>query len=181
MGNRTILLTALVIFSFLSSLLAPATGQALLDEGDPVPAFTLEKRGGGSVTLPDAYKGKVVFVNFWAAWCPECKVELPELSKVQKKFETRPFVLVTVNVDRKRKGADKFLEKIKTDLLVLYNPDQKVIRAFGPVGMPASYLIGPDGRVKKKYMGFKPEFIEKYITDIEAELEAMPAEKAGSE
>ena len=147
-------------------------------------AFSLEKGGGGAFEYPADAKGKVIFLNFWASWCPECKIELPELVAIREKYRDRPFVLLAVNMDRKRKAADKFLQKAGLDIVVLYDNEQKVINAFAPVGVPASYLIGPTGKVEKVYVGFKKDYIEKYIKDIEALLigagaeEARPAETA---
>jgi len=131
----------------IASFVFAGPAKAGLGVGDSVEAFSVEKSGGGKFQYPEDAKDKVVFLNFWASWCPECKVELPELVKIQEKYEDRPFALLAVNMDRKRKAADKFLEKAGLDVLVLYDNEQKVINAFAPVGVPASYLIGPDGKV----------------------------------
>ena len=155
----------------IASFVFAGPAKAGLGVGDSVEAFSVEKSGGGKFQYPEDAKDKVVFLNFWASWCPECKVELPELVKIQEKYEDRPFALLAVNMDRKRKAADKFLEKAGLDVLVLYDNEQKVINAFAPVGVPASYLVGPTGRVEKVYIGFKKEYIEKYVADIEALLE----------
>jgi peroxiredoxin len=159
-----------LIFVFASFVVAGPVG-AGLGEGDSVGAFSLEKSGGGTFQYPEDAKGKVVFLNFWASWCPECKVELPELVDIQEKYEDRSFVLLAVNMDRKRKSADKFLKKVGLDIMVLFDNEQKVINTFAPVGVPASYLIGPTGKVEKVYIGFKKDYIEKYVADIEALLE----------
>jgi len=167
----------------LASLLCATPAGAGLGAGDAVESFSLEEGGGGTFEYPADAKGKVVFLNFWASWCPECKVELPELVAIREKYRDRPFVLLAVNMDRKRKAADKFLEKAGLDIVVLYDNEQKVINAFAPVGVPASYLIGSTGKVEKVYVGFKKDYIEKYIKDIEALMgegaeEARPAETA---
>jgi len=150
--------------------------RAGLAEGDTVPAFSLEQGRGGTFEYPADAKGKVVFLNFWASWCPECKIELPELVAIQDKYKGRPFVLLAVNADRSRKAGVKFFEKSGLDLNVLYDDEQKVINAFAPVGIPASFLIGPTGKVEKVYVGFKKDYIEKYIKDIETLLIGTGAE-----
>ena len=162
----------------LASLLCVPPAEAGLAEGDVVETFSLEKGDGGTFEYPADAKGKVIFLNFWASWCPECKIELPELVAIRDKYRDRPFVLLAVNMDRKRKAADKFLEKAGLDLVVLYDNEQKVINTFAPVGVPASYLIGPTGKVEKVYVGFKKDYIEKYIKDIEALLIGAVAEEA---
>ncbi len=169
-----------LVFFFVSLLFLTAANAGLA-AGDRMEDFSLEKSEGGKFHFPADAAGKVVFLNFWASWCPECKIELPELAKIWKKYKGRSFVLLAVNVDRKRKAADKFLKKIKLDMVVLYDNDQKIINAAAPVGIPASYLIGPAGKVKKVYFGFKEDYIEMYEKDIEAlvdevEAAAPPAE-----
>jgi thiol-disulfide isomerase/thioredoxin len=149
-----------------------------LADGGVVPAFSLEKGSGGTFEYPTDAKGKVVFLNFWASWCPECKIELPELVAIKEKYKGRPFVLLPVNADRSRKAAVKFFEKAGLDLMVFYDDDQKVINAFAPVGIPASFLIGPTGKVEKVYVGFRKDYIEKYIKDIDTLLTGMDAEAA---
>jgi len=140
---------------------------AEVGSGDKIQAFSLEKRGEGSFTYPQDTEGKVVFINFWAAWCAECKIELPELDTIRNKYKDQPFILLAVNIDRKQKTADRFLRKVQLDLLVLYDQGQKLVKQFAPVGVPASYLIRPDGRVEKVYLGFKMDYIAKYISDID--------------
>ena len=169
-----------LVFFFVSLLFLTAANAGLA-AGDRMEDFSLEKSEGGKFHFPADAAGKVVFLNFWASWCPECKIELPELAKIWKKYKGRSFVLLAVNVDRKRKAADKFLKKIKLDMVVLYDNDQKIINAAAPVGIPASYLIGPAGKVKKVYFGLKEDYIEMYEKDIEAlvdevEAAAPPAE-----
>lgn len=154
----------------LASLLCVTHSNAGLTEGDAVEPFSLEKSGGGTFEFPADAKGKVVFLNFWASWCPECKIELPELVAIREKYRDRPFVLLAVNMDRKRKAADKFLEKAGLDIVVLYDNEQKMVNVFAPVGVPASYLIGPTGKMEKVYVGFKKDYIEKYIKDIDTLL-----------
>jgi thiol-disulfide isomerase/thioredoxin len=142
--------------------------------------------GGGVARFPQDFQAKVVFLNFWASWCPECKIELPELAKIQDKYKGEPFVLIAVNIDKKRETADKFLKKLGLDLFVLYDTEQVLIKSFEPVGIPASYLIGPDGKVEKFYLGFDKYYIEKYTTDIEDQLKKIRSasstgqEKAGA-
>ena len=155
------------LFLILASLTFLPAAQAKVEEGQAVPGFTLEKKGGGTFTYPQDGAGKVIFLNFWAEWCTECKIELPELQKIKKKYENKPFEMLAVNTDRKQKIADRFLKKIKVDMVVLYDKGQKLIKTFQPVGIPASYLIRPDGKVEKIYISFKMDYIDKYIADID--------------
>jgi len=157
-----------------------ASAAARMGPGDKFAAFSLEKRGGGTARYPEDFQGKVVFVDFWASWCPECKVELPELAKLDKRYGGKPFALLAVNVDRSRKEAERFLERYPVDLLVLFDTNQKLIQEVAPVGMPASFLIGLDGVVQKRYIGFQDGYVETYQADIEALLAAIPPEASAA-
>jgi len=69
------------------SLVCTPSAQAELVVGDQVQDFSLEKTDGGILQYPQDVAGKVVFLNFLASWCPECKVELPELAKMQENYK----------------------------------------------------------------------------------------------
>jgi len=170
MKKRFVLLAYTRRFFLLLTLLAliflpPA--QARIEQGQTAPAFTLEKRGGGTFVYPQDAAGKVLFLNFWAEWCKECKIELPELEKIKKKFQDKPFELLAINTDRKQKVVDRFLKKVKVDLMVLYDKKQELINKFQPVGIPATYIIRPDGKVENIHYGFKMDYIDMYITEID--------------
>ncbi len=139
----------LFLFCFLLSGLGGETAHAGLVADDTVPPFSGETGDGGTFQYPRDVQGKVLFLNFWASWCPECKQELPELEKIVRRFRNEPFILLAVNTDRKRKGMKKFLNKHPMDLPLLYDNGQKLVKTFGPRGMPVSYLIGPRGKVEK--------------------------------
>ncbi len=156
--------------------------QAGLNEGDKVPSFTLKDKDDQDFRFPEDARGKVVLVNFWASWCPECKVELPELIALKEAYGRKPFLLLCVNMDRKRKTADKFLRKLDKPVPVLYDNDQKLVSLFQPVGVPASFLIGSGGRIRKVYIGFEKGTMELYKRDITqlletAERSSKPAQK----
>ncbi len=174
MGKRHGRVLALGIVFWLA-LCGRAT--AAIRQGDTVPEFTLEKAGGASVHIPGDFRGKVVLLNFWASWCPECRVELPELARLAERYKGKPFTLLAVNIDTTRKAADGALKKLGLSLPVLYDTDQKVVEAFSPVGVPASYLIGPDGKVVTLYLGFGEFFLEKYTADIDEQLNKISLEE----
>ena len=107
-------------------------------------------------------------------------MELPELAKLDKKYTGKPFALLAVNVDESRKAAEKFLERYPVDLTVLFDTTQKLIQEVDPVGMPASFLVGPDGVVQKRYIGFQDGYVETYQTDIEALLATMSRKESST-
>ena len=87
--------------------------------GEEAEDFSLEKRGGGTFAYPEEARGKVVFLNFWASWCPECKIELPELVMINNNYQGQPFLFLAVNIDKKRKAADRFLKKASPAIILV--------------------------------------------------------------
>ena len=63
------------------------------------PDFSLPTASGGQLSLKD-YRGKVVFINFWATWCATCKVEMPSMEKVYRKFKDQGLEMLTISVDK---------------------------------------------------------------------------------
>jgi thiol-disulfide isomerase/thioredoxin len=91
--------TALVI-----GALSVAAGAAAVGVGETAPAFALPTAAGDTVTL-DKLRGRIVYVDFWASWCAPCRRSFPWMNEMQQKYGPRGFVVVGVNVDKKRADA----------------------------------------------------------------------------
>ena len=81
-----------------------------VNKGQPAPDFSLAG-AKGQVTLSD-YKGKVVYVDFWASWCAPCRLSFPFLNEMLAKYESQGLRIVGINVDKKAADAAKFLQKV---------------------------------------------------------------------
>ena len=66
----------------------------------------------------DAYKGKVVYVDFWASWCGPCRESFPWMKKIQQQYGKDGLVVIAVNVDQEKKLADDFLNEFKPEFKV---------------------------------------------------------------
>jgi peroxiredoxin len=121
--------------------------------GDRVPEFTVHRLSGEAVSLGD-FRGKNVFVHFWATWCPPCLVELPALARLSARLEQGRFAVLAVCVDRAEPNEIKlFLERGGYDLPVYLDPGGRVAASFGTFKFPETYLVGPDGIVVEKVIG----------------------------
>jgi thiol-disulfide isomerase/thioredoxin len=100
-----------------------------------------------------AYKDKVVLLNFWATWCPPCREEMPSMQRLKEKMAGRPFVMLGVNSGESSAELDEFLKVIKVDFAILLDPDSAVTKRWKVYGLPTSFLIDRQGRVRYSLTG----------------------------
>jgi thiol-disulfide isomerase/thioredoxin len=150
-------------------LAAPALA---VDDGKPAPAFSLPVLGGGTRVSLDQYKGKVVFVDFWASWCGPCRQSLPLYDKLNAELAKDDFALLAINLDEEDADANAFLKEHPVRYTVLRDPAGDVPKAFGLVGMPTSYLIDQNGVVHSHHSGFNPPDIDTLRKEVHGLLEA---------
>jgi peroxiredoxin len=116
------------------------------------PQFSATDINGGSVNTSD-YKGKVILVNFWAAWCGPCAEEVPQFIALQKKYRDQGLQVVGVSVDDDPEVLLRFYRKYQMNYPVVPG-DLKIADAFGGVlGLPTTFLIGRDSRIHGKHNG----------------------------
>jgi DsbE subfamily thiol:disulfide oxidoreductase len=116
------------------------------------PDFTLATPDGKKVSLKD-FRGKVVFLNFWATWCEFCREEMPAMERLYREFRGKGFEIVAVNVKDKRPDALAFVKQLKLSYPILMDPEGEVGLLYGAFGMPASYLIDRNGEVLARLWG----------------------------
>lgn len=120
--------------------------------GRQLPQFELRDIAARNHRLAD-YRGKVVLVNFWATWCEPCRDEMPSMDKLREMLSGRPFVVLAINVDEPESRVRKFLEKLPLGFPVLLDPGRGLTKAWNVRVLPASFVIGPDGRVSYAAVG----------------------------
>jgi cytochrome c biogenesis protein CcmG, thiol:disulfide interchange protein DsbE len=116
------------------------------------PPLALRDLAGRQHALAD-YRGKVVLVNFWATWCEPCREEMPSMQRLTQHFAGRPFAILAVNYGESDIRAGDFLKRSFLDLTVLLDPGQDASRAWRVRVLPASFLLGADGRVRYGVIG----------------------------
>jgi len=151
---------ALILLAFLYGGLRAARRPRLVLRGTIAPAFTLERYGGGRVSL-DQLRGKVVLLNFWATWCPPCVEEMPTMVKVAHEYEPQGLVLLAANRDeeqRAKAAVGIFVANRIPELAshVVF-ADASTSASYRVVMLPTSYLIGRDGKVLDSYAGYLAE------------------------
>ena len=100
-------------------------------------------------------KGKVVYLDFWASWCKPCAKSFPWMNEMKQSYADKGFEILAVNLDKDRKLADEFLNKMDVNFKVAYDENGKSAADYKLKGMPSSYLIGRDGKVYASHIGFR--------------------------
>jgi peroxiredoxin len=116
-------------------------------EPPEAPDFTLPDVEGRSMRLREL-RGKLVFLNFWATWCPPCRLEMPSMERLYQTFKPTEFAMLAVSIDRQGTEAVKpFMEELQLTFPALLDQTSAVARQYGLRGLPTTYLIDPDGRL----------------------------------
>lgn len=120
----------------------------------------------------EALKGSVVVVDFWASWCVPCRRSFPWLNAMHEKYGDDGLVIIGVNLDNEPGEAAAFLEEFPPDFRIHYDRDRALAARFDVMAMPSSYIIGRDGRIAGRHLGFKVKKAAEYeamLVDLLAE------------
>jgi thiol-disulfide isomerase/thioredoxin len=111
------------------------------------PVLNLSDLGGTQHSL-DAYRGKVVLVNFWATWCAPCLVEMPGMQRLLDAMEGQPFTILAVNVKETKATAWRFMNLLKVNFPALLDSDGTATAAWEVQFYPTSFLIDSAGNIR---------------------------------
>lgn len=136
--------------------------------GSVAPEFVLDGRSG-PVSLA-AFKGKFVYLDFWASWCGPCRHSFPWMGELQKRHGAAGLQVVAINVDTSRSDAQRFLTDNPANFIVAYDPSGSVARQYAIKGMPSSVLIGPDGKVLQVHAGFNDTLAQQIEAGLQLAL-----------
>jgi cytochrome c biogenesis protein CcmG, thiol:disulfide interchange protein DsbE len=134
------------------------------------PDFTLVDLSGKSVSL-NQHLGKVVLLDFWATWCPPCRMSIPELVKLQEKYREKGLVILGISLDdadTKNAYLESFREKYKINYIILRGDDKTTEKYFGrsQFSIPTLFVINRDGMVSDMFSGYSPGAVEKSLGKI---------------
>ena len=121
-------------------------------QGVKLTNFTLKTLNDRDVSLSD-YRGKIVFLNFWATWCPPCRQEIPSMEKLYQKFKDKDFVILAASLREKAKTVKKFVKDYKLTFPVLLDSKGKVGSAYLVTSIPTTYLINRQGEIIGRALG----------------------------
>jgi len=99
------------------------------------------------------YKGKILYIDFWASWCAPCAQSFPWLNRMQAKFGNR-LTVVAVNVDTDPAAAKAFLSRHPADFDVVYDPAGELAEQYHIDGMPSAVILDVDGHLIHRHSGY---------------------------
>ena len=112
----------------------------------PAPDFSLPTPEGKTVALTQL-RGKVVFLNFWATWCPPCRVEMPSMERLYKEFKDQGLVILAIDMGESPKLVSRFMSEFRLSFPALLDVDMRVAALYRVRGIPATFLIDRNGRM----------------------------------
>jgi peroxiredoxin len=139
-----------------------------LQIGDPLPTVTLSDVNGNSITLPQAIKGKVAAVRFWALDCAKCNKQLLfSLESLYQKYKDEGFLPVAIHEGRPEDCEDRLRQMKALSYPMLLDADRTAAIDFGLVGLPTTYIVDENGIVREKIIGeTEAEHFEKLLTTV---------------
>jgi thiol-disulfide isomerase/thioredoxin len=155
---------------FAAMAFAAAAGAAELKPwtGGATPPLVLQDLHGRTHRLAD-YRGKVVLVNFWATWCEPCRDEMPSIERLRQFLAGKPFEVLAVNIGEPLGRIERFLEKMPLGFPVLLDRDSGAAKAWKARVVPATFLVGPDGRIRYVHYGeldWSSEPVRKRVAEL---------------
>ncbi len=103
------------------------------------------------------FRGKVVYIDFWASWCPSCVKSFPFLNSLERDFKDRGLQVIAVNLDEELDEAAAFLKAQSPRFTLAVDASKQCAQDFGVMAMPASYLIDRNGVIRHRELGFRAE------------------------
>ena len=145
--------------------------QKEVEAGPTAPDFSLKDLSGQTVTL-EQYRGKVVLLDFWATWCPPCRMTIPMLIKLQDKYRDDGLVILGISIDDPQQITDKdlryFIKMNKINYPVLrYN--QKVMKDYFEgerVSIPTMFVVDRNGKIRDMIVGYAPDPLKKSLAAV---------------
>lgn len=124
-------------------------------DGRPAPTLRLADLDDNITDLKQ-HRGKWVFVHFWASWCGPCRREMPTLKGVMQAMENRNFSAILINTAEDEDTVFTFMSVVAPDLNTLMDVDGLTTEAWQPRGLPATYLLDPEGNIRYQALGGRP-------------------------
>ncbi len=146
---RTSLLTLALVLATAGSV---ATFEPSSLVGAKASEFAMRDMAGSYVSIT-AMRGKVIVLNFWATWCPPCKVEMPGLEQLYHDYRAGGLEVIGLSTDSSEAGIREFLSKTPVNFPILHDRSGRVTKLYGVNSLPTTFLIDRSGTVVELFIG----------------------------
>lgn len=119
------------------------------------------------------YKGKLLYIDFWASWCAPCLQSFPWMNEMQTKYADQGLQIVAINLDKKKDLTKAFLKKTQPLFPIAFDPNGDFAQQFNVIGMPNSFIFGGDGNLISSHVGFRLKDLQKYEATLVAALATL--------
>ena len=121
-------------------------GLQIFQKDVAAPDFELESLGGVKTSLR-TFRGSVVFLNFWATWCPPCRAEMPAMQKLYDRFKPDGLIVLAVDLQEGKDKVGKFMKKYNLNFPVVLDVSGRVAQEYGIRSIPTTYIVDREGYV----------------------------------
>ena len=153
----------IVLVGALGWVISGSLEEPITKVGDRAPHFRIQTETGKTLTETD-FDGKLLVLNFWAAWCAPCVQEVPSLDAFQQAYGPEGVVVLGVSVDTNADLYDRFREQFHVSFETTRDPGWDIAASYGTFQLPETYIIDRSGRVVQKVIAAQnwmdPAFIE---------------------
>ena len=184
-GGVVIVVAGLLIWGLSNNGASPSGTASVQDSvstgsnDHPAPDFTLQKLGGGTISLAEFRGKKPVVVDFWASWCPNCRRDMPNLNRFYEKYKDKVEV-IGVNLQEKESTVQNFISSRGISFPIAFDPSGSASRAFGIQYTNTHVLIDMNGNLVRTIPGdIRESDIESLIiqTISQSDRTSAPDEK----
>ena len=135
------------------------------------PLFSVQNILSGKQLALKHFRGQVVYLDFWASWCKPCLKSFPFMEQLAQKYGDRGLVVIAVGLDENPDDLMSFLNQVEpASFFIAHNRKGDIAVSYDVQVMPSTYLIGRDGRIKLRHLGFDSRDKEKLEKIIERHL-----------
>ncbi len=133
--------------------ISPAASAAVV--GDTAPSCAAPALDDGRTIRVADYKGKVVYLDFWASWCPPCRESFPFMNELQREFGDKGLQIIAVSVDKVPDDARRFLARYPAQFTAVLDSTWTCPSSYLLQGMPTTYIIDRSGVIRVVQIGFR--------------------------
>ncbi len=168
-----------IVIAVLNALFYTSFAQAAVT-GEQIPSCELSSLHTESSINLNKLKGKILYVDFWASWCPSCVKSFSFLNKLKTEFKAQGLEIIAVNLDETIDDAKQFLTQHPAQFTIMADLSKKCARDFDVKAMPSAYLVDGNGIVRHIHLGFRAdetdglkEEVEVLINELNPQLSAI--------